>query len=660
MLNVMLISMPYTILTMPSIGIAQVQAVTHRQMPGQVKVDSAYCYLDFAEFVGGLEQYDTIGTYESKGLHDWLFRQAAFDIPDNFDSYRTFYYSDGNFPRKRKIFDVVAEKRKQVNEFLDRLIERYKLRDYQVVGFTSMMSQNVSSFALARRLKQLNPNVITCMGGPNTEHPMGKTIAENVPQIDYVFSGEALVNFPAFLQAVIAKDYGKMAALKGVHSNFYVEARQVSGGEAGMSFAGVPIAVNPKTKGTGTKALEDNSGDAFNMNEMPMLDYSAYLERIEQSPYRDKLQPELIITFQTSTGCWWADKVPCSFCGLTPHSFRQMNSQKAKEYIGELIDRYKGKFSVFEATDPCMPVEYPKEVFPFVNQDKAVILQYEVKAKMPQDDMIEMAKANVILPQPGIESLSTRTLKIMRKGVTAFHNVQFLKYCTEHGLYPIWNYLYGFPNSNYDELETGKLVSDIQALCHLPPPSSNVPIAFQRYAEYFNDRDKYGLKLRPLDQYFYIYPWDEAVIAEMAYSFIDQEYSENLFAKNAQAIQAINVEVVNWMFKFREDIPKLYFSDELVIYDTRSEKPAKYRIGRTEREVLRFLNEPRTVEEVAEQFKLPIEEAQKMLQQFSKARFLFSERDKHMNIVCDRCALTADIYKNYYVNFVKNSSNAFD
>ena len=658
MQKVMLVSMPYTMLTMPSVGIAQLQAVVHEKLKGQVEVDPAYCYLDFAEYVG-FDQYDMIGRYEDKALLDWMFRQVAFAEPDNVESYREFFFSDGNFPRKRKAFQFVLEKRRGINAFLDSLIARYRMRDYDVVGFTSMMSQNLASFALARRLKQLNPRVVTVLGGPNAEHPMGETIAEHIEQIDYVFSGEALVNFPQFLQALIAEDYAAIRSLRGIHVHTAVEMRKAVG-FTGPAFAGIPITIANQSGGCGTSELEENSGDAFNLNDMPMLNYTAYVERVEQSPLRDQLTPDLIILFQTSTGCWWADKVPCSFCGLTPHAFRQMSSTKAKSYLNELIERYKGRFATFSATDPCMPVEYPTEVFSEVNRDRAVIMQYEVKAKMPASDMVAMANANVILPQPGIESLSTRTLKIMRKGVTAFHNVQFLKNCAQHGLYPIWNILYGFPNKDYDELDTSKLIEDIQTLCHFPPPSSAVPIAFQRYSEYFKDPHKYGLKLRPLPSYFYVYPFDESVISELAYSFCDEKYERQQSSRHAAAIRALNTEVVNWMYRFRDRIPKLYFSGEQSIYDSRFGEPTTLPITQAQRELLCFLDEPRSMREIAARFSLSEEAAQQAVEPLRQARLLFCERDKLLNIVCDQCALTAEVYKNYYINFVKNSTTAFE
>jgi hypothetical protein len=48
--------------------------------------------------------------------------------------------------------------------------------------------------------------------------------------------------------------------------------------------------------------------------------------------------------------------------------------------IGGLIDKHEGRFKVFEATDPCMPVEYPHQVFNRVNTDKRVVLHSQRRA----------------------------------------------------------------------------------------------------------------------------------------------------------------------------------------------------------------------------------------------------------------------------------------
>lgn len=45
---------------------------------------------------------------------------------------------------------------------------------------------------------------------------------------------------------------------------------------------------------------------------------------------------------------------------------------------------------------------------------------YEVKADLSEADMEVLAKTGVKFIQPGIESLATSTLKLMKKGTSAF------------------------------------------------------------------------------------------------------------------------------------------------------------------------------------------------------------------------------------------------
>ena len=54
---------------------------------------------------------------------------------------------------------------------------------------------------------------------------------------------------------------------------------------------------------------------------------------------------------------------------------------------------------------------------------------------------------------PGIESLSTPILRLMDKGVTALQNIRLLKLCSEFGIQPLWNIMYGFPGEPPDEYE---------------------------------------------------------------------------------------------------------------------------------------------------------------------------------------------------------------
>ena len=668
MLKVTLVSMPYAVLTMPSLGIAQLQAVVHMKLGERARVEPAHCYLDFAEFVGGPDKYKTLGLYIEKGLCEWLFRAAAFDAEDNLEAYREFFFSDGASARKRKTFELALERREHIGAFLDGLIERYRLYESDIVGFTSMMSQNVPSFALARRLKAQCPRVITVLGGPNADYPMGKAIAENVSHIDYVFSGEGLVSFPHFIAAVLERNEDGMSSIRGVRSRSHGQLSKNTHGNSSTTPNACVPQTSPPLFEEGKQKVEREaaerpamSGEVFDLNEMPLLDYSAYLARIKECSYYEELKPHLILSFQTSSGCWKADGKPCSFCSYALSSSRMMTPATAKTYINALIDKYQEEFTIFEAADLNMPLGYFKEVLPYVNQDKTVILQYEVTSRLKAADVAEMAKANVILPQPGIESLSTKTLKLMRKGVTAFRNVQFLKRCVENGLYPIWNYLCCFPNTDYDELEKGdKLVGDIKSVYHLPPPAAVVPISYFRFSEYVNRCAEYKLDLRPSRAYAQIFPFEAQVIEDLAYLFCDEGPVQTAFEEHGDALQRMRLEIATWMFRFRERVPKLCFVDQCIIEDTRGEKPARYRVRAIDAAILRYLNEPHFVDDVAAHFNLKEKEIERVIRQLKNARLLFSEGERHMSVVCESCLLNAADYNRYYVNFVRSGSAQFE
>jgi magnesium-protoporphyrin IX monomethyl ester (oxidative) cyclase len=50
---------------------------------------------------------------------------------------------------------------------------------------------------------------------------------------------------------------------------------------------------------------------------------------------------------------------------------------------------------------------------------------YEVKADLSEKDVAMLAHSRVLTIQPGIEALVTSTLKLMKKGTTAFQNIKF-------------------------------------------------------------------------------------------------------------------------------------------------------------------------------------------------------------------------------------------
>ena len=350
------------------------------------------------------------------GLGDWFFKQLAFPhLPDNTEQYLQRYYW-AKSAEEQQVKELVAQKREKLDTYLDELITQYGLDKAQIVGFTSMFMQNVANFAMARKLKQRNPEVITVMGGANCEFPMGRVIAERVEPIDFVFSGPALKSFPKFVQYCMDGDLSKCRSIRGV---FY---------------KGVSLPAS----------TAETIGEELSIDTPIELNYEDFMRRFDEYFADTGLEP--ILPFETSRGCWWGQRSHCTFCGLNGASmaYRSMKPELAIEQFKSLF-RYSGSVTLLEAVDNILPKNYLKDVLPRLETPSDMQIFYEVKADLSEEDFAVLAKSKVKQIQPGIESLATSTLKLMKKGTTAFQNVNFLKMCSLYGIKPHWNLLVGFP-----------------------------------------------------------------------------------------------------------------------------------------------------------------------------------------------------------------------
>src|SRR5262249_27521165 len=165
--------------------------------------------------------------------------------------------------------------------------------------------------------------------------------------------------------------------------------------------------------------------------------------------------------------------------------------------------RYASRVAELQSVDNILPREYLTAVLPQLETPKNVTLFYEVKADLKEREMAVMAQARVLHIQPGIEALSTTTLKLMRKGTTSFQNLKFLKHCLRYSVKAFWNLLVGFPGEPEEVYK--KYYDDLPLLLHLQPPSGAFPVRFDRFSPYYTRAQEYGLKLNPCEFYEMIY-----------------------------------------------------------------------------------------------------------------------------------------------------------
>jgi len=588
MYKIYLINMPFGALNYPSLALTQLKSILDSTYGEQIFTEILYLNHEFVRYLGGTDVYNYPLSMEAlvTGLGDWFFRQSAFPgAVDNIDEYFIRFYSsqDSNTQMMKAL---ISQKRKQLDSFLRELIEKYHLREADMVGFTSLFSQTAANIAMAGKLKEYNPRIITVMGGPNCDGIMGLELIKNVKPLDYIFSGPATKNFPQFVRHCLDQEFENCNHIKGVFARVNFQPQSQSEPEA------------ESKPDEGKKS--DLVGEELDIDIKIPLNYDSYLELIEKNYQNNEVNP--ILPFETSRGCWWGERVQCKFCGLNAMklSYRSMSPQLAIEQFKSLF-RYAPRCQHFYCVDNIMPRGFIKEVFPYLDTPAQVTILYEARPHLTGEDLQILSRARVRALQPGIEALNTSILKLMSKGSTAFQNLLLLKNCIRYSIRPKWNLLVGFPGEKEEVYE--KYDHDIPLLAHLPPPDGVFPVRFDRYSYYFNHREEYGLDLQPLDYYKFTFPFSQKVLENIAYYFINYNFWADYAPILSKWIGKIQDKVNQWRDQWygHSSIspPKLFFKktgDITVVYDSRFNKVTEHPIDVVGKKVLEKLSKPISID----------------------------------------------------------------
>jgi len=608
-MKIVLVNMPSASLGMPSLALTQLASVVNDRFGDAVIVETVYLNLDFAHYVGGHQSYKErfVDASFMTGVGDWFFRQSAFpESTDNSAAYfERFYFADD--PETQSTRKLLSEKREGLDEFLDSLIEKYDLASADIIGFTTLFSQIVASCAMAKRIKTRNPNIVTIMGGAACEGKAGQIYATQIKAIDYVFSGPALINFPTFIEHFMSGRQSDCHRINGIFS-----ALTTADGND------LPVL-----------------GDELDINTNVELDYTSFLDSFDKAFPDHDVRPVLL--FETSRGCYWAEKNVCTFCGLNGEQrhYRQMTPDNALRQITSLY-RWVPRCPSFIAVDTAMPRDYVSNVFPFLNVPDNMKMMYEVRTDLSREDLTIMCSAGVGALQPGIEALSTATLKLMHKGTSAFTNICFLKACSCLPLSLDWNlliYSQGEEESTYE-----CYMRKIPLLTHLAPPTGVYPIMFVRHSRYTESPEAYSLDLYPHDFYGLTYPFSDTNIKVITNHFVDRNANVN---KIDQWLEKLNGCVHDWRTRWlggdSKPQARLCFIEEAGsyhVYDSRSGTEIEHPVSETARLILKELEKPTRPKELAlALLNIPDEEMEQEMNLLMEQGLLFEENGRYLSLI---------------------------
>ena len=506
-LRVALVNMPFASAARPSIQCGLLKAILER---AGHSVDVHYLNLELAAEIGPTlyRHLADLSPWRDQLLGEWLFSVAAFGYRANEQAY--FEACHGAERTCREYALSLEELCRLRNERIPALVERWASEtswgSYDAVGFTCTFEQTVASLALGRRIKERHPEVATIYGGAHFEGEMGVEHTRAFPWIDYAVAGEGDEALPALVERI-----GRKAT--------------------SLDVPGVVGRSDGEVVSAGTASM------VRDMDGLPDPEYSEYfatLFRLGRERVLGDSTP--LLTFEGGRGCWWGAKSHCTFCGLN-NSTMSFRSKSPERVLAELR-RQSAKYSIpnFLVVDNIMDMRYLEGVCrPLGEQRFDYTFFFEVKANLTRDQLRTMAAAGVRVIQPGIESLSTRILKLMRKGATRLINVRLLKWASYYGMSVTWNLLCGFPGESADDYEEQKRLMPL--LYHLPPPDGCGPIWVERFSPYFTETGFPVSGLRPKPAYALIWPEGQVALEKIAY-FFDCEMEGTLPTEEYQTLNA--------------------------------------------------------------------------------------------------------------------------
>jgi ribosomal peptide maturation radical SAM protein 1 len=496
--RIALISMPTLMARFPSFQLGLLQSTLERE---GISAQTFSMYLYFGRHIGW-DLNEALSIVRPCMAAEWIWSKAAFGEFADDASYLQYYAAN-----IRQICDaagcttedILAVRHQKTFSFIDFCLHSVQWQRFDLIGFSIVFQQMVASLALARALKARFPSIPIILGGATFEDDIGDSIIRACPWIDYVHCGDADQTFPELIRRV----------------------------RRGASLAGLPGVM---WRDHATIRFHGRAPNLADLNTTPIPNFEEYFYARQESGYDsyDKAHAPML-PIETARGCWWGMKHHCTFCGLNRAGmeFRAKNPEKVLEMLETLARRY-GIFH-FDAIDNIVATEYIEALFGQLAQSHTDIkIHYEVRPYLSREQLRQMKRGGLFSVQPGIESLSTHVLRLMKKFSTGMSNLAFIKWCTYFGINNLYFILTGFAGET--AADYAEQCQVIRLIPHLQPPVGIAPARADRGSPMFTQPEAHAVaRLVPSACYPYIYPQDRFDFARVAY-FFEHEQGQILAA----------------------------------------------------------------------------------------------------------------------------------
>lgn len=561
--SVLLVSMPWTALEEPSLGLSMLRAVLdgegiparvwhlnlsllrHLRVTTYLALAGRFALNDFV-FSGVLS-----GPPSHRQLR-WL-RHKTEELLD------TGLVDAGEWGGVDGVVEQLVHLRGEViPAWLAEAADQIAASDATLVGFTCMFDQTVASLALAREVRRRAPGKTIALGGYAVREPTGGAVMRAFPWVDAVCTGEG--------------------------DDVIVPLARASAGE--LPLASVPGLL---VRGDGGAVVRTATPPAFEMERSVTPNFDDYFADVAALDREHRVQVEVeTLPLETSRGCWWGQVKHCVFCGIHDDDLRY-RTRPAEDVLASLETlRARHGIAGFRFSDYILPHAYFQTLLPMLAQRGAPFrLACEMKANSSHGHFGQLAAAGFREVQPGIESFSSRVLRSMDKGVTAALNVQTLVLGRRHGIHIHYNLLYGLPDDDAADYEA--MLASLPRLLHLNPPLTNVPVQITRYAPLHVDPARFGIPAARYEPSYEVI-FSEEFLEQTGFDLNDFCYYFDRPFQNSPRLSALYRRIVavvdGWRRVYAERTPVLWYDldeDGIVFFDSRHDAAGRVvRLGADE------------------------------------------------------------------------------
>jgi len=603
--SILLISMPFAGVNIPSI---QLQLLETYLKERNINIKTRHLYLKAADFFN-LNIYNSL-IYPPNDSYTAQIIFSKYVFPDNWnqkkvDFIKYFNEKISNSTNERCEFDF-EKYEKITDDFYNWFFENVDWQNYDIIGFTLNYGQFLPSLAIAKKIKELDPNKIIVLGGSRTVGDLGIRTMESFEYIDFIVSGDG--EEALYLLASDFENYRSISSL------IYREKDNI---------------------------IFNETEKIIDLNILPIINYDQFF--IELASSSDEVRQYFYyygrLPIEISRGCWWNK---CSFCNMNIQhkKYREKNVDKIVDEIQFLSDKYKMlNFQIISNT--LLLNNYSELLKKIRSLDKDFNFVAEARAgRLTSDDYTLMKNAGFRIIQTGIESLSSNYLNKMNKGVKIIDNIAALKFCMENSIKNFYNLIINYPNEEpIDFQQTCQTIESIKQYID-PPNICRLRVVYN--SPIFSNYEKFNIKnLSSTEIDKIMFPKE---ILEKQFNFV-YEYETIETPTKSKWEELID----NWRnerkrfldtsIKTQMDTDRFvfYFVDGgqfIKIYDKRALTSLNvYVLDKLEREIFLYCINVRSFADLKSNFSdASEEEIQNILDSFEQSRLIFREEDYYLSL----------------------------